>query len=255
MKYKRFIDAAGGWAAFQRVLGAASVVAKRLGVPMATVASRYVLDQPAVAAVIIGARLGERAHIADSRKLFEIEIGGENRALLDAAIATLTPITGDCGDEYRRPPYLTASGDLSHHLDTFPSPFPVRVDDGGRRRALSGTVWEDLAGFSRALRVGNRITISGTTATHRDRCVGGSDAAAQAHFAIDKLEGALVSLGAGLQDVIRTRVFVSRLSDWEAVARAHGERFAGIQPANTLVQAGLVGDDYLVEIEAEAEVS
>jgi enamine deaminase RidA (YjgF/YER057c/UK114 family) len=255
MKYKRFIDAAGGWAAFQRVLGAASTVARRLGVPIATVASRYVLDQPAVAAVIVGARLGQSAHIADSRKLFGLVIDDASRALLDAAIATLTPIPGDCGDEYRRPPYLTASGDLSHHLEEFPSPYPVQVDEAGRRRALSGTAWEDLAGFSRALRVGNRITISGTTATHGDRCIGGTDAAAQAHFAIDKLEGALISLGARLQDVIRTRVFVSRLSDWEAVARAHGERFAGIQPANTLVQAGLVGDEYLVEIEAEAEVS
>jgi aryl-alcohol dehydrogenase-like predicted oxidoreductase/enamine deaminase RidA (YjgF/YER057c/UK114 family) len=254
MKYKRFIDAAGGWAAFQRVLAAAAAVARRLGVPIATVASRYVLDQPAVAAVIVGARLGERSHIADSARIFAVTLDAASRAELDAAIATLAPIPGDCGDEYRQPPYLTASGDLSHHLDAFPPPYPVRTDRGGRRRALSGTVWEDLAGFSRAVRAGNRITISGTTATHGDRCIGGGDAAAQAHFAIDKLEGALLSLGARLEDVIRTRVYVSRLADWEAVARAHGERFAGIQPANTLVQAGLVGDEYLVEIEAEAEV-
>jgi enamine deaminase RidA (YjgF/YER057c/UK114 family) len=103
--------------------------------------------------------------------------------------------------------------------------------------------------------VGNRVVVSGTTATHGSRCIGGTDAAAQAHFAIDKIEGALEALGSSLGDVMRTRVFVKRMSDWEAVARAHGERFAGIQPANTLVQADLVGDEYLVEIEADAEVS
>ncbi|NUQ11949.1 MAG: RidA family protein, partial [Gemmatimonadaceae bacterium] len=125
----------------------------------------------------------------------------------------------------------------------------------GRRHAQSGTVWEDQAGFSRAVRAGNRVWVSGTTATHGSRCIGGNDPAAQAHFAIDKIEGALESLGASLADVVRTRVFVKRMADWEAVARAHGERFAGVRPANTLVQADLVGEEYLVEIEADAEVS
>ena len=74
------------------------------------------------------------------------------------------------------------------------------------------------------------------------------------HFAIDKIEGALQSLGGRLEDVVRTRVFVRHLRDWETVARVHGERFGKILPANTLVQAGLVGDEYLVEIEAEAVV-
>jgi enamine deaminase RidA (YjgF/YER057c/UK114 family) len=74
------------------------------------------------------------------------------------------------------------------------------------------------------------------------------------HFVIDKIEGALQSLGARLEDVVRTRVYVRNIADWEAVARVHGERLAGIQPANTLVQAGLVGDGYLVEMEAEAVV-
>jgi aryl-alcohol dehydrogenase-like predicted oxidoreductase/enamine deaminase RidA (YjgF/YER057c/UK114 family) len=254
MKYKRFIDAAGGWAAFQRVLAAADRVAKQLGVSIASVATRYVLEQPAVGAVIVGARLGQRAHLDETTKLFDFTLDDRSRAELDDAINGLRPIPGDCGDEYRRAPFLTASGDLSHHLREFPAPYPVRVDERGRRRALSGTVWEDLAGFSRAVRVGDRVAVSGTTATHGSRCVGGTDAAAQAHFAMDKVEGALESLGAALGDVVRTRVFVKRMSDWEAVARAHGERFAGIQPANTLVQADLVGDEYLVEIEADAEV-
>ena len=90
--------------------------------------------------------------------------------------------------------------------------------------------------------------------TPRRSAIGGSDPAAQAHFAIDKIEGALHSLGARLDQVVRTRVHVRRMEDWEAVARAHGERFGAIRPANTLVRADLVGDAYLVEIEAEAVV-
>jgi aryl-alcohol dehydrogenase-like predicted oxidoreductase/enamine deaminase RidA (YjgF/YER057c/UK114 family) len=254
MKYKRFIDQAGGWAAYQRVLAAADRVARRLGVSIANVATRYALEQPAVGAVIVGARLGQRTHVDETAKLFDFALDTRSRAELEEAIKELRSIPGDCGDEYRRPPFLTASGDLSHHLREFPAPYPVRVDARSRRRALSGTVWEDLAGFSRAVRVGSRVVVSGTTATHGSRCVGGTDAAAQAHFAVDKIEGALESLGSALGDVVRTRVFVKRMSDWEAVARAHGERFAGIQPANTLVQADLVGEEYLVEIEADAEV-
>lgn len=254
MKHKRFIDAAGGWEAFQRLVRAADRVARRLGVSVANVAARYALEQPRVAAVIVGARLGERAHVEETKSLFGFTLGAADRAELDEAAAALRPIPGDCGDEYRRPPYLTAAGDLSHHIEAFPPPYPVHHAPGGRRHALSGTVWEDVAGFSRAVRSGNRVLVSGTTATHGDRLVGGTDPVAQAHFVIDKIEGALVSLGGSLGDVVRTRIFVRRIADWEAVARVHGERFAGIQPANTLVQAELVGDDYLVEMEAEAEV-
>jgi aryl-alcohol dehydrogenase-like predicted oxidoreductase/enamine deaminase RidA (YjgF/YER057c/UK114 family) len=254
MKYKRFIDLAGGWAAYQQLLAAVDRVARRLGVSIANVATRYALEERAVGAVIIGARLGQRAHMDETAKLFDFALDTRSRAELEEAINGMRSIPGDCGDEYRRPPFLTASGDLSHHLREFPAPYPVRVDERSRRRALSGTVWEDLAGFSRAVRVANRVVVSGTTATHGSRCIGGTDAAAQAHFAMDKIEGALESLGSALGDVVRTRVFVKRMSDWEAVARAHGERFAGIQPANTLVQADLVGEEYLVEIEADAEV-
>ncbi len=118
----------------------------------------------------------------------------------------------------------------------------------------SGTTWETTYGYARAVRVGSRIHVSGTTASHRDRLIGGTDAHAQAHFAIDKLEGAIESLGGTLRDVVRTRVFVSSVAHWEAVARAHGERFGEITPANTLVEARLVGDEFLVEIEAEAEL-
>ena len=111
-----------------------------------------------------------------------------------------------------------------------------------------------MAGFSRAVRSGNRIWIAGTTATHGARLIGGDDAGAQTHFAIDKVEGALNSLGAGLGDVVRTRLYIRDAADWEAVARAHGHRFREVLPANTLIRTGLVGEGYRVEIEAEAEV-
>jgi enamine deaminase RidA (YjgF/YER057c/UK114 family) len=105
------------------------------------------------------------------------------------------------------------------------------------------------------VRKGSRIHVSGTTATHGSRAIGGNDAAAQTHFCIDKIAGALQSLGGTLEDVVRTRVFVANVErDWEAVARAHGERFGHILPANTMVQAPLIGDEYLVEIEAEADL-
>src|SRR4029079_17965433 len=105
MKYGRFIRVVGGWAALQRVLEAASTVARRHGVSIANVASRYVLEQPAVAGVIIGARPGEREHVADKLRGFSFSLTGEDRREREAALATLQPIPGDCGDEYRKPPF------------------------------------------------------------------------------------------------------------------------------------------------------
>ncbi|WP_423927957.1 aldo/keto reductase [Candidatus Palauibacter sp.] len=254
MKYRRFVEAAGGWDRLQALLAAIRSVAEKHGVSMANVAARAVLDRPAVAGVIIGARLGRSEHIADNRRLASLRLDAEDRGRLAAASGALEPIPGDCGDEYRRPPYLTAAGDLSHHLGESPSPYPVRAGVGGRMRADSGTVWEEAAGFSRAVRIGEHIAVSGTTATHGDRLIGGDDPAAQTHFVIDKIEGAIEALGGALEDVYRTRIFIPDLADWEPVARAHGQRFGAIRPANTLVQAGLIGSGYLVEIEAEARV-
>ncbi len=252
MKYGRFIRAAGGWDALQRVLQVARHIADKHGASIANVAARAILDAPAVGGVIVGARLGQRAHIDDNARIDSLRLDASDRAALADVLHTLQPIAGDCGDEYRKPPFLTASGDLSHHVAGFPAPYPVRVDADGRRRALSGTSWETLAGYSRAVRAGDRILVSGTTATHGERVVGGTDPAAQTHFVIDKIAGALESLGGKLEDVVRTRVYVSDLAHWEPVARAHGVRFANIQPANTMVRAELIGDEYLVEIEAEA---
>jgi len=254
MKYGRFVRTAGGWDGLQRVLRAARAVADRHGVSIANVACRYVLEQPSVGGIIVGARLGSSEHIDDTLRLFAFSLSDEDHAELEAAVALLETLPGEPGDEYRVPPFLTASGDLSHHVASFPSPYPVQVNANGRQRVLSGTVWERDAGYARAVRVGNQITVSGTTATHGARLIGGTDPAAQAHAVIDKLAGSLQALGSSLEDVVRTRIFVSDIAHWEPVARAHGERFGHIQPANTLVQAPLVGHEYLVEIEADAIV-
>lgn len=255
MKYKRFLDLAGDWDSYQELLRTLAGIAARHEVSVANVATRYILEQPAVGGVIVGARLGESEHIDDNLRLFGFTLDSEDRARIEAAVNDFTPIPGDCGDEYRKPPFLTASGDLSHHVDGFPPPFDVQAGDDGRRRVLSGTRWEEAFGYCRAIRESRCIRVSGTTASHGDRLIGGTDAAAQAHFAIDKIEGAIQSLGGRLEDVVRTRVYVADLANWEAIAGVHGERFAEIQPANTLVQARLVGDEYLVEIEAEALVA
>ena len=254
MKYKRFIDTAGGWDQFQVLLETIQRIAKKHGVSTAAIATRYILDQPYVAGAIIGARLGQSAHIGDTLQVFSFELDDSDRTAIQRVQADLSPIPGDCGDEYRKPPFLTASGDLSHHLEQIPKPFePVETPDGVQR-VFSGTPWEGMAGYSRAVRKGNRITVSGTTATHGSRVIGGKDPAAQACFVLDKIEAALFSLGGSIENVVRTRIFVQNISDWEPIARAHGQRFAGIFPANTLVEAKLVGNEYLVEIEADAEL-
>ena len=139
---------------------------------------------------------------------------------------SLIPIPGDCGDEYRKPPFLTASGDLSHHLENIPKYYiPINFSED-RSQIFSGTVWEEFAGYSRAVKEGNRIHISGTTATHGHKIIGGKDGAAQTHFVIDKIESVLESFGGSLKDVVRTRIFVNDIKDWEPIARAHGIRLS-----------------------------
>tara|TARA_R110002073_G_scaffold57778_4_gene146694 strand:- start:103180 stop:104628 length:1449 start_codon:yes stop_codon:yes gene_type:complete len=255
MKYKRFIDASGGWEPYQNLLRVVKKVADKHQVSIANIASRYILENQAVAAVIVGARLGKSEHIEDNKRLLNIALSTSDKNAIKEAQNQLKPIAGDCGDEYRKPPFLTASGDLSDHLENLPNAFEAIKTGAQRTQVFSGTVWEEFAGYCRAVKDGNRIHVSGTTATHGADMIGGSDAAAQTHFVIDKIEGAIVSLGGNLTNVVRTRIFVNNISDWEAVARAHGERFKGINPANTLVEAKLVGAGYLVEIEAEAVIS
>ena len=123
-----------------------------------------------------------------------------------------------------------------------------------RKKVSTGTKWEKLAGYSRAIKTGNWIQVSGTTATDDNGdLVGRDDPYEQAIFIIRKIERALNELDATIEDVVRTRIYLVRNDDWEAVSRAHGEVFGEIRPANTLIVIqGLIGDGYLVEIEADA---
>jgi enamine deaminase RidA (YjgF/YER057c/UK114 family) len=125
-----------------------------------------------------------------------------------------------------------------------------------RRLVSSNTPWEALAGYSRAVRVGNSVWVAGTTASdERGELHGGESAYEQTKYILDKIERALHEAGASLADVVRTRVYITRMDDWQEVARAHGEVFGDIRPANTLIQvAGLV-DGRLVEIEADGLVA
>jgi aryl-alcohol dehydrogenase-like predicted oxidoreductase/enamine deaminase RidA (YjgF/YER057c/UK114 family) len=255
-KYRRFVDAIGGWHALQAVLRAADGIARRHGVSIANVATRWVLDRPAVAACIVGARPGEREHRADNARTFAFALDDADRAALDAAFARTARIPGDCGDEYRKPPFLTASGDLSHHLDALPPVWPPEAVRPGRTRVSTGSVWEPLAGYCRAVREGGRIAVSGTTATHgAGRTVGVGDAGVQTTYILDKVAAAVSALGGRLEDVIRTRVYLTDADDWEAVSAQHGRVFGAIRPANTMLQVGrLIGAGYKVEIELEAEL-
>lgn len=117
----------------------------------------------------------------------------------------------------------------------------------------SGTPWEEVAGYSRAVRVGNHVVVSGTTASDQHgQLVGGDDPYAQATYILAKIRAALEEAGARMEDVVRTRIYVASIDQWESVARAHHEAFAHIRPANTLVQAGALVSGRLVEIEADA---
>ena len=137
------------------------------------------------------------------------------------------------------------------------APPPPRDGAGeDRTRYASGTPWEPKVGYSRAIRVGPRVYVSGTTATAPDgSVVGRGDAYAQTVQALDNIERALAALGSQRADIVRLRVFVTAMGDFEEIARALGERFGEVRPACTLVQVGALVDPAMkVEIEADAEV-
>ena len=122
-----------------------------------------------------------------------------------------------------------------------------------RQNISSGAIWEKSVGYSRAVKIGNIVEISGTVAVENDTVIGKDNAYEQTRFIIAKIEKYLEPAGAELKDVVRTRIFTTDISKWEEIGKAHGEFFSNIRPATTMVEVkALISPDYIVEIEATA---
>ena len=117
----------------------------------------------------------------------------------------------------------------------------------------AGTIWEDVVGYSRAVKIGNVIEVSGTAAVDNGQVVGKGNAYEQTKFILEKIKRTLESLGSGMDDVIRTRIYVTDISKWEEIGKAHGEFFKDIKPATSMVEVkSLIDPEMIVEIEATA---
>ena len=233
-------------------------IAKKHRVSVANVATRWVLEQPAVAAVIVGARLGESEHRADNAALFSFALDDDDRAQIAEALAEAHRIPGDCGDEYRKPA-------LPHRLGR-PQPSPraaaARLSGGpGRGPAeppahrFGQRLGADLRLQPRRARrrPHPRQRHDGDARRGRGRLPGRCRTDRRSTSSTRSPRASPRS-AACLEDVVRTRIYLRNADDWEPVSRVHGRYFGATRPANTLFEIGRLVGDYAVEIEAEAVV-
>jgi hypothetical protein len=184
--------------------------------------------------VIIGARLGEREHRGDNLAVFGFALDEADTARLAEAQSQLREIPGDCGDEYRKPPFLTASGDLSHHLASLPRVFHATAGLArpGRTAVDSGSRWEPIAGYARPC---GRAADPGQRHDgdpRREHHGVSGDAEGQTVYVLDKIGAAIEALGGELDDVVRTRS-TRDAKCAEAVARVHGRYCAVRRPTRS----------------------